>query len=222
MDYSPKIFGVPIEVAFACFALLAAVNLVFLDIFLITSPKKTESAASVIVQSNQSAQAGESCPGACLTKIRELVATSAASITAISTSMTPAPTPKPAKAATNPVTEFFIPFGSGSGESTDWQDVPGLLAAIDTANYATNRTVTFEASLRIPTGNQIVYARLFNVTDKHPVWFSDVSVEGGIANLVVSPAITLDAGNKTYQVQLKTSLGFLSYVDQARLRIVTR
>jgi hypothetical protein len=220
MDYSPKIFGVPIEVAFSCFALLAAVNLVFLDIFLITSPKKSESAASVIVRSDQSAPAGESCPAACLAKIQEM-ATSAAAI-AQSTSTTPTPTLAPTKAATNPVTEFFVPFGSGSGSGTDWQDIPGLLASIDTANYATNRTVTFEASLRIPTGNQIVYARLFNVTDKHPVWFSDVSVEGGIANLVVSPAIALDTGNKTYQVQLKTSLGFLSYVDQARLRIVTR
>ena len=221
MDYSPKIFGVPIEVAFACFALLAAVNLVFLDIFLITSPKKTESAASVIVQSDQSAPAGESCPAACLAKIQEMAA-SAAAVTEQSTSTNPTPTPKPAKAATNPVTEFFVPFGSGSGSSTDWQDVPGLLASIDTANYAANRTVTFEASLRIPTGNQTVYARLFNATDKHPVWFSDVSLEGGVANLVVSPPVTLDEGNKTYQVQLKTSLGFLSYVDQARLRIITR
>ena len=84
------------------------------------------------------------------------------------------------------------------------------------------KTVTFEVAIRIPTGNQIAYARLFNVTDKHPVWFSEVSVEGGKALLVISQPITLDSGAKTYQVQLKTSLGYLSYIDQSRLRITTQ
>lgn len=219
MDDSPKIFGVPIEVAFACFALLAAINLIFLDIFLISSPKKGNDAASVIVQSDQSTPTTDTCPTACLNKIQEL-ATSTATV-AIQSTSTPSPTHIPAK-TTSTVSEFFVPFGAGSGDATDWQDVPGLLATIDTANYGQNKTVTFEVSLRIPTGNEIVYARLFNVTDKHPVWFSDVSLEGGTPNLVISSPITLDAGNKTYQVQLKTSLGFLSFIDQSRLHIVTR
>jgi hypothetical protein len=148
------------------------------------------------------------------------LATSAATVATISTTVTPTPTKAPAKTASS-VSEFFVPFGSGSGDATDWRDVPGLSATLDTANYGQNKTVTFEVSLRIPTGNEIVYARLFNVTDKHPVWFSDVSLEGGTPGLVVSQPVTLDAGNKTYQVQLKTSLGFLSFIDQSRLHIVT-
>jgi len=157
------------------------------------------------------------CPSACLAQIQALSPPSA-----IQTgTTTPTPTQAPAKIVPM-VSEFFIPFGSGSGNATDWQDIPGLLAAIDTANYATNRTVTFEVSLRIPTGNQTVYARLFNATDKHPVWFSDVSLEGGTPSLIISSPVQLDNGNKTYQVQLKTSLGFLSNIDQARLRIVTK
>jgi len=213
----PTIFGIPIGYAIAVFMLLVAVNLIFLDIFLVASPKKSEQAASVVIQSNQPA-AEEACPAACLTKIQEL-ATPAAALQG--EEAVPTATRAPTKAA-SPVSEFFIPFGSGSGSGTDWQDIPGLLAAIDTTNYATNRTVTFEVSLRIPTGNQTVYARLFNATDKHPVWFSDVSLEGGTPSLIISSPVQLDTGNKTYQVQLKTSLGFLSNIDQARLRIVTK
>jgi hypothetical protein len=219
VDYSPKILGIPIEIAFAMFSLLVAVNLVFLDIFVI-GRRAENGAASVIVQSGTSIPAGGSCPDACLSKIREIAATSSTGI-ATGTISTPTPATIPTKAAST-VSEFFVPFGSGSGSSVDWQDVPGLLATIDTANYSKNKTVTFEISLRIPTGNQIVYARLFNVTDKHPVWFSDVSLEGGTPDLVTSSPITLDTGNKTYQVQLKNSLGFLSFIDQSRLRIVTR
>jgi hypothetical protein len=190
-----------------------------LDIFLIASPKKSDNAASVIVQSDQATAAGDVCPEACLTKILELSTPAASTIqTGL---VTPTPTRTPTKVPSQ-TGEFFIPFGSGSGNSTEWENIPGLLAAIDTANYAQNRTVTFEASLRIPTGNQTVYARLYNVTDKHPVWFSEVSLEGGTPNLVISSPVQLDSGNITYQVQLKTSLGFLSYIDQARLRIITR
>ena len=63
--------------------------------------------------------------------------------------------------------------------------------------------------------------RLYNVTDKHPVWFSDVSLEGGTPALLISKPITLDSGNKTYQVQMKTSLKFQAFLDQSRLHIIT-
>jgi hypothetical protein len=219
VDYSPKIFGIPIEIAFAMFSLLVAVNLVFLDVVIMGKRSET-GAASVIIQSNPSTVAA-ACPSACLSKIQELATSPATLVTQLSPSNTPTSTPVPTKAPST-ASELFVPFGSGSGSSTDWQDIPGLVATIDSANYSKNKTVTFEVSLRIPTGNQTVYARLFNATDKHPVWFSDVSLEGGTPNLVISSPVTLDSGNKTYQVQLMTSLGFLSFIDQSRLHIITR
>ena len=36
---------------------------------------------------------------------------------------------------TSAIKEFFVPFGSESIIATDWQDVPGLQAYVDTANY---------------------------------------------------------------------------------------
>lgn len=119
------------------------------------------------------------------------------------------------------VKEFFISFGSGSNGTDDWADLSGIQAYIDSSQYSQIKSVVFEASVRIPTGNEIAYVRLFNVTDKHPVWFSDVSLEGGTPKLLFSKPITLDTGNKLYQVQMKTSLKYTAILDQARLHITT-
>lgn len=163
----------------------------------------------------------DACPVSCVAKINQ--ATS---------SLTILVTEKPAKTLNkkveapssaiqigSSVKEYYIPFGSSSSSAEDWTDIPGLQAYVDSARYGRIKSVVFEATIRIPTGNQIAYARLFNATDKHPVWFSEVSLEGGTPKLLTSAPITLDKGNKLYQVQMKTSLKYQSFLDQARLRI---
>lgn len=119
------------------------------------------------------------------------------------------------------VKEYFISFGSGSNNTEDWADVTSLQVYIDSTQYGKIKSVTFEASVRIPTGNEVAYARLYNVTDKHPVWFSEVSLEGGAPKLLISQPVTLDPGSKLYQVQMKTSLKYTAILDQARLHITT-
>lgn len=124
-------------------------------------------------------------------------------------------------AQSSSVKEFYIPLGTGKNATDDWADVNGLQAYIDTTNYGNIRKVTFEVGVHIPTGNEIAYARLFNVTDKHPVWFSEVSLEGGDPKFLVSQPIALETGNKLYQVQMKTSLKFEAVLDQARIHVIT-
>jgi len=120
------------------------------------------------------------------------------------------------------VKEFFISFGSGSNSSSDWQDVLALQSYIDSANYEDIKSITFEASVHVPTGNQTASVRLFNVTDKHPVWSSEVLFNGGgTPQFLVSKPITLDKGNRLYQVQMKTQLQFQAILDQARIHIIT-
>jgi hypothetical protein len=222
MDESPfshshNVLGVPLEFAFAVFALLVSVNMLYLDILVFSElgkRKETPAASSIVIQPTPAAT-DLTCPQSCLTKIQELSASTNVPKAAV-------PPVKPPSNTASAVKEYFIPFGSGSGNSTDWENIPGLEATINTANYPKLSAVTFEATLRIPTGNQSAYVRLYNVTDKHPVWFSDISTEGGATKLVTSPTITLDPGSKTYQVQLKTSLGYLSNIDQSRLKIITQ
>lgn len=116
---------------------------------------------------------------------------------------------------------FYLPLGTGSIKNQDWTDVAGLTAYIDPANYGKVKTVIFEASLRIPTANGRIYARLYNKNDGYPVWFSDISSEGPTSTLIQSPPITFDPGNKLYQVQAKTTMGFESFVDFARVKFIT-
>lgn len=117
--------------------------------------------------------------------------------------------------------EFYIPLGTGSSTSLEWVDVPGVQAYVDSSSYVDIKTVTFEVSLNTPTGNQEASARLYNITDSHPVWNSEVSISGGSPQLKISPPINLDDGSKLYQVQMKTQLGSRTNLENARIRILT-
>lgn len=116
--------------------------------------------------------------------------------------------------------EYFIAFGSGTNSSSDWQDVPGAEAVLDFGNYQNIKEVKFEASITVPTANQAVWVRLFNKTDQHPVWNSEVTMSGGASSYMVSSPIVYDKGSKTYQVQMKTQLKYTANLTQARLHII--
>ncbi|MBI5465487.1 hypothetical protein HY946_02665 [Candidatus Gottesmanbacteria bacterium] len=198
-------------------------NLIYLDLFL-GSVKLSEnqkiitSIPSTVPLATSTPSDNNLCPQSCLAQI--FIATSSVK--------TPVPpTPKTTPASVNPVVsytssvkEFFVPFGSGSSSAKDWQDVSGLAANVDSTNYPRVKKITFEASIHIPTGNETAYVRLYNSSDKHPVWFSEMSLEGGTAQFLTSQPVSLDSGGKTYQVQMKTSLGYPAILDQARLHII--
>ena len=205
------------QTIFRTLVFLVLINILFLDIFLFKN-QKTE----IIERTVPIPVVSDSCPGSCISEINN--ATKNATLLNKS-DLISSPSPK-AKSilktqTSSLVKEFFVPFGTGSNSSDDWQDIPGLEATLNLANYENIKTVTFEATVRIPTGNEIAYVRLYNATDKHPVWFSDVSLEGGTPQLLISKPITLDSGNKTYQIQMKTSLKSPAFLDQSRLHIIT-
>lgn len=117
--------------------------------------------------------------------------------------------------------EYYVPLGSGGSTSSEWTDVPGVQGYIDSTSYGKIKTVTFEASLHTPTNNQEAEARLYNVSDSHPVWNSEVKISGGTPQLKISSPIKLDGGSKLYQVQMKTQLQSRTNLENARVRIIT-
>jgi|WetSurMetagenome_2_1015567.scaffolds.fasta_scaffold548753_2 hypothetical protein len=123
--------------------------------------------------------------------------------------------------SSNSVKELFVPLGSGSGYSTDWTDVPGVYTSINRDNYSRIKSVAFEVTVNIPSTSQTVWVRLYNSTDKHPVWYSEVSSQESGPKTLTSQPIALDPGLKEYQVQLKTQLGGLVNISNARIRITT-
>ena len=116
--------------------------------------------------------------------------------------------------------EAYIPLGTGVNTATDWVDVKGAAAYVNTGSYGAMKKVTFEASIGVPSGNQSAYVRLYNATDKHPVWYSEMTMAGAGPELLISSPVTLDSGNKLYQVQMKSQLGSATNLLQARLHIL--
>ncbi len=196
------------------FLIIIIGNLFIVDIALWGNAKKQSQKEAVILSTPSKTTTTQenvnACPGACLAEIKKATTTSPV-LTPVSQTIS----------ADNSVKEFFVPLGSGSSTASDWEDVPGIQGYIDSTAYGKIKNVTFEVSLYTPTANQFAYARLYNVTDKHPVWNSDVTIEGGTPQLKVSSPISLDSGSKLYQVQMKTQLQSRTNLENARVHIVT-
>jgi hypothetical protein len=118
--------------------------------------------------------------------------------------------------------EYYIPLGTGESDKSDWTDLTATETVIDPGNYGEIREAYFTASLRNPTQNGQVEAQLFNVTDKHIVWGSHVIMNGPVSQTISSQKITLDTGGKLYRVQLKSSMSYKVYLDNAKIRIISK
>jgi len=201
-------------VLLAFFFLLIIVNILYLDILFFRTKETITSLKNEITR-YQSSIDESSCPSTCVSKID-------ASLETYKKLINERPMYTGVSVSQTGNKEAFITFGSGTNATDDWTDVAGLQSYIDTQNYPSIKSVVFEASLYIPTGNETAFVRLYNMTDKHPVWNSELSLEGGVAKLLTSPSITLDPGKKLYQVQMKTSLKYPAQVTQSRIRITTK
>lgn len=120
------------------------------------------------------------------------------------------------------VKEYFIPMGTGTNQSSDWEDVAGTQTSADFGQYANIKEIRFEASVSIPSSSQIVWVRLFNKTDKHPVWYSEVVTKGETSAYLVSQPVVYDTGQKIYQVQIKSQLKGLTNLVQSRIHIILK
>ena len=174
--------------------ILVGINLVILDYFFI---KNYMNMRYVLGDATTSAAAA-ACPAGCLTAINKLAGTT-----------------------TSTAKEYFVPLGTGTNATNDWADVVGASATVDTVQYPRIKKVVFEATLAVPTGNQVAYVRLFNETDGHPVWFSEMSMNTTGPILLTTQTITLDKGSKLYKVQMKTQLRYPANLNQSRIHITT-
>jgi hypothetical protein len=124
--------------------------------------------------------------------------------------------------ATISVREFYIPLGTGSTNSQEWVDLPGVEANVAPSNYGSIKEMYFEASLRIPNGTGRAYARLKNVTDNTSLIESEVFREGSSTGLISSGKIPIPQATKLYRVQVKSTLGTEMKLDNARIKIFVK
>lgn len=201
------------------FLIFIFINLLILDILIF----KGVNIKTISIPSSQNTQNDLSCSSACITKINEAVQTF--NKPSVLPTDTPIPTKTPAQSGsfTSNVKEYYVPFGSGSGSSLDWQDISGLQASVDNTSYPNIKSIVFEVSLHIPTGNEIASVRLYNATDGRVVANSQLDFNGNTTSqLLISQPVNLDYGNKLYKVQMKTQLQFNAILDQSRLHITTK
>lgn len=192
----------------ASFLLLLTVNVVMLDlmIFYGRTSKPSEIAATSI-RITVTPTPTERCSSSCEAKI-DAVAQKVDALGVLAPNM---------RSTSN---EYYIPLGSATTKSNTWKDLDGVEAVIDTTNYPPIKSVTFEVYLKITTANGQVYAKLYNVTDKHDVWFSEVNSEGPVLTKKEA-MITLEPGAKTYRVMGLSTLKYDANIENARIRIVT-
>ena len=193
--------------------LLFAVNLLFLDIVVFSQPKPQAPSQVMVESVPNPTQADSSCPSACTAKIdEELKKSRAGSISPIAPAV--ATVAQSAK-------EFYVPLGTGTTKNSDYEDILSAEAYIDTGNYSSIKQAVVELFLRNPTGNGRIYAKLYNVTDKHDVWFSEVFTEGGGPVVKKEVTVTLDRGKKLYRVMMKSTMKYDAWLDNARIKIIT-
>ena len=208
------------KLVFLVFFLFLLVNVLILDIKVFTGKEEVAVIKSPVKELETELVAPDIqaetdiCPLVCLEVITEATAASLAQATPVST-------PAPAVAAPT-VKEFYIPLGGGSNKSSDWVELGGIESVIDMANYPNVKSIIFEASMRIPTANGRVYAKLYNITDQHDVWFSEVSSEGSVSSRTESKNINLAPGRKLYRVMMKSTMSYEAFLDSARIKILLK
>jgi len=210
--------------ALAVLFLFFLVNLLFLD-FYFFKPKKPAVSPLLDLQAEPSSKEsteialseprGEKetlCPAACLDLINKSASqeVEAAEKEEPASGLVSCSAPK----------EVYIPLGKGSTTSLSWQELVGVEAVIDLANYPQLKSVIFEASMRIPTANGKAYAKLYNVTDKHDVWGSEVWAEGPSGYRAEAKNLSLSSGRKVYRLMMKSTMGYEAILDSARLKIL--
>jgi hypothetical protein len=202
---------------------LIFLNLLYLDYMILQKPGANLSENTQAP--SQSINDNSFCSQSCVDKInsvRNLITNLTPTI-----ALTPIPTPKAVQntslsTPSNPK-DYYVPFGSGSGNSSDWQNVAGVSAYVDSTAYSNIKTVFFEVSLHIPTGNETASVRLYNATDGREIAGSQLDFNGNTSSVLLSSqSINLDYGNKLYVVQMKTQLSYQAILDQARVHISTK
>lgn len=114
----------------------------------------------------------------------------------------------------------YIPMGNGSSSTAmDWTAVPLPEVTINSADYSGYTNAYLEVQMLVDQGNGTAYARLYNNTDGTAILGSEIFTTSYNYTTVTSGAFKLSSGNKTYKLQLKTSTGYASNVQFARIKI---
>lgn len=208
--------------ALVLFLLLAA-NVLVLDYEVLFSNRTKETQLSVVPQGQPRLEGDSGIPEALVERNPQVSGETAVAINDCPQSCLDAISQSTSQSSQGPdLKEIYIPLGSGSTYSQTWEEIDGLEAVVDLANYPPIKLIMFEASLRIPTANGRVYAKLYDVIEKHDAWNSSVWAEGSSSYRAESANVTFSPGRKLYRVKMKSTMGYEAILDSARIKILLK
>lgn len=171
---------------------------------------------------NSNTESVDSCGEVCKKQIADSVSVALSTISATpkevvkTVTLTQAPTKLKAQTAYIPIA------GPITTTSSDWYDAPGTDFYLNyNTDYGKAAYANWDTSLKVKDGNGIVYARIYDVTNKIAVNGSEVSVSNkGDLTQVVSGGLSFWAGNNLYRIQLKSLNGFEVTFGSGRIKII--
>lgn len=115
----------------------------------------------------------------------------------------------------------YIPLATAATiNSSDWTDIIPSDFYLDLADYSGVKSVRLEVYLKSQYQSGKVYLRLYDVTNKRAVDYSDLSSSSETFELRRSSDLTIWRGNNLYRLQGKTSSGIEGYLKEAKLKIL--
>ncbi len=198
--------------------ILLVANIIFLNLYILHNLSAAKSTANTTAPSPTAAVSSNSP----LSSSPTILPTTCPNCLNQTLSPTVLPVNTSSQPVVNPVKDYFIPLGSGTNQTSDWTDIPGVQAIVDFGQYQNIKEIHLEASIYVPTANETVSVRLYNQSDNHPVWYSEMTTDGSASDYLTSPAIIYDTGSKLYQVQMKTQLQYPANLVQSRIHVVLK
>lgn len=166
--------------------------------------------------------ATDSCGLICQEFIKEKIKEELAKVTltAGQSSVSPVVTKITAQATVSQPKVVYVPLiTGGSVASVSWTDIIPSEFYFDLSNYPGVKEVRFEVYL-LSVNNDQVSARLYDVTNKRGVDYSDLHTINSSFTRLESSKLTIWQGNNKYTLQLRSVNGTGAQLKDARLKII--
>jgi hypothetical protein len=122
--------------------------------------------------------------------------------------------------STNLTSTIYIPLGGGSVQTDNytWKDVP-VEVDINTDDYPKILEMRFYGTLKVPTGNGRVEARLYDVSSGQ-ITGSEIGGEGAGGVYVGSNTFRLGSGVRKLRLQMRTSMDYQGVLENGKIKII--
>ena len=202
--------------------LVIIVNLLILDFVWLKKPQ-SENTQAPIVQPETISNSTD-C-SACQKIITDEIAREVAKITPVIEKQVIQPTVSPKSVAlptsTPAVKITYQSIGtSGTTTNTNWTDVPGTDFYFNLTDYPGLINVRWETSLQAFITSTDVFARLYDVTNKRGVDYSELKTQSTTYELLRSSDLVIWRGNNLYRIQIKGLNGNTVNILTPKLKLI--